>query len=428
MSRIGVALIGYGTIGNGVAEILQDNRDLIKNRTGVDIELMYAVDKDWDTPRRIALKTAHKSSDYKEALNDPNVHVVVELVGGTGFAYTLVEESLKAGKNVVCANKALLAEKGAPLFALARNKKLSLGFEASVCGGIPVIRTVNDALAGDRIRSIHGIVNGTTNYILTKMFDENQSFETALKDAQKLGFAEADPTLDINGHDAAHKLAILASLAFNTSIDYKQIYAEGIDSIDLEDVRNARELGYVIKLLAITRLDSDGSIEVRVHPTLVPNENQLAFVRNEFNAVLIDSEYLTNSMYYGRGAGSRPTATAVVADIIDIAKFKDTPDKTMKFSDFENRKLKPIGDIESRYYLRLNVLDKPGTLSRIAGILGNHSISLASVIQKERSETDFVPLIMTTHSAIEKNIRSAIAEIEKESFIKEKGILIRIMA
>lgn len=427
MRQVKAALVGFGTIGSGVVEILENNREQIQKRTGVDIVLKTIVDKDLTTPRRVESKNAKKTADYLEALNDPEIEIVIELVGGTGFAHKLVEDSLKAGKHVVTANKALLAEKGAGLFQLANEKKRAIGFEASVCGGIPIIRTVTDALAGDNIQSIYGIVNGTTNYILTKMFEEEMDFDTALKQAQKLGFAEADPTLDIGGHDAAHKIAILASIAFNTPIDAHSVYTEGITAIQLEDVKNARELGYVLKLLAVAHFDGK-SVEVRVTPCLVPEENQLAAVRNEFNAVLIESEYLTKSLYYGRGAGSRPTATAVVADIIDIAKAADMAHLTTKSVQFNQYPLKPMGEIESRYYIRLNIVDRPGVLSKITGIFGNYQISIASVVQKERKANDLVPLVLTTHEAKEASILKALSEIEQLDFSSDRAILIRVMA
>ncbi len=427
MPGIGIALVGFGTIGSGVVKILEEDFEAIRKKTGIELFLKYVADKDWDTPRNVEIKRAKKITDYHEALNDKKIDVIIELAGGTGFAYTLIEEALKAGKNVVTANKALLAEKGLALFELASERNLSIGFEASVCGGIPIIRTVSDALVGDNIYSIYGIVNGTTNYILTRMFEDNLNFTMALKEAQKLGFAETDPTLDVSGTDAAHKITILAELAYNTCIRFEDVYVEGISSIHLKDIKNAAELGYVLKLLAIAKLDPDKTVEVRVNPTLVPKENQLSFVRNEFNAVLIESAYLGNSMYYGKGAGSLPTASAVVADIIDIAKSIPGPVSSLRYRCFNNYPLKIIGDIETRYYVRFNVLDKPGVLSKISGIFGDNNISIASVIQKERSKTDYVPIIMTTHAAFEKNIVKAFDEIEKLYFSKQRGVKIRIM-
>lgn len=427
MKKVGIALVGYGVIGSGVIEILQDHESILTSRTGISFELLYIVDKDLTSPRRVQVKSAKLTDKLDEALNDPAVQIVVELVGGTGFAYTLIEQSLLKNKNVVTANKALLAERGLELFALASKHHKAIGFEASVCGGIPIIRTLNDSLVGDKVNTLYGIVNGTTNYILTKMMEENLDFKTALSQAQKLGFAEADPTLDIGGHDAAHKIAILAALAFNTPIDYSKVHTEGIQNMDLDDIKNAVELGYVIKLLAVAKLDDDKSVEVRVNPTLVPTDNQLAFVRNEFNAVLVSSEFLGDSMYYGRGAGSKPTASAVIADIVEIAKFIDQPEKTTKYLPFETHPLKAIGDIESRYYLKINVLDKPGVLSRISGIFGTHNISIASLIQNERSQTDHVPLVLTTHTALEKNFKQALKEIEQLEFVRKPVSFIRII-
>jgi homoserine dehydrogenase len=427
MSKIGVAVIGFGTIGSGVVKILQENRELIRKRTNVDVQLKYVVDVDWSKPRDIEILDAKKSSDYKEALADKDVDVVIELVGGIDFAYKLTEETLKAGKNVVTANKALLAERGEPLFELANKMGKSIGFEGSVAGGIPIIRTVTFALAGEQINAIYGILNGTTNYILTKMLEEGMDFKTALKQAQQLGFAEADPTLDIEGVDAAHKISILSSLAFNNRLIYDGIHIEGITKINLEDVRVASEMGYVLKLLGISKIHEDNTIELRVNPTLVPKDYQLASVRNEFNAVLVDGKYLGRTMYYGRGAGSLPTATAVVGDVISIARFREAPIKTTKYVSFNDYKMKPIGEIESRYYIRFNVVDRPGVLSKISGVFGENDISIASVLQEERSETEFVPLIMTTHTAKEKNIKNALDIIEKMDFTKKRGVMLRIM-
>ncbi len=427
MPEVGIALVGFGTIGSGVVKILHDDCKSIFLKSGVEIKLKYIIDTDWTADRHVDTGNAKKSTDYREALSDKEVDIVIELVGGTGFSYSLIKESLERGKNVVTANKALLAEKGTDLFRLAAKTGRSIGFEASVCGGIPVIRTVSDALVGDNIRSIYGIVNGTTNYILTRMYEENLSFSTALKQAQRLGFAEADPSLDIRGIDAAHKISILAELAYNTPVNFGNVYVEGIENIQLQDIKDAAELGYVLKLLAIAKLDPDGTVEVRVNPTLVPMKNQLSFVRNEFNAVLIESAYLGNSMYYGRGAGSLPTATAVIADIVDIAKSIQNPLTTMKYHAGNSYRQKSIGDIETRYYVRFSALDKPGVLSRISGIFGANNISIASVIQKERSKTDYVPIIMTTHSAFEKDIINAFDQIEKLDFTRQRGVLLRIM-
>lgn len=427
MSKAGIALVGYGTIGAGVIEILQDEAELIFRRSGLKLELLYVVDTDTTSPRRVSVRNAKLISDYKAALADPEVSIVVELIGGTGIAAKIVREALEAGKSVVTANKALVAEKGADLFALAAERRVALLFEASVAGGIPIIRTLADALSGDRIESIHGIVNGTTNFILTKMTEEGWDFPSALKRAQELGFAEADPTKDINGYDAANKAAILASLAFNCPVDFSKVPMEGIEGIDAEDVRIAGELGYVVKLLALAKRDSDGSIEVRVNPTLVPKDELLASVRNEFNAVLVRSHYLGDSMYYGRGAGSQPTATAVVADILDIARMSSSPASMSRYAAFQSPPLKPLGKIESRYYLRFMVRDRAGVLAAIAGIFARKDISIASVMQPERSADGHVPIIMTTHHAIEEKLGAALEEIEKEDFCMGRGVKLRIL-
>lgn len=427
MSKIGVAIVGFGTVGTGVVKILQENRELIRKRTGVDIELKYVVDTDWNSSREVEIQDAKMVTNYKEVLVDKDVDVVVELVGGVDFAYQLVKDTLKAGKNSVSANKALLAERGEPLFELATKQDKVIGFEASVAGGIPIIRTVNSALAGDKITAIYGILNGTTNYILTKMLEEGLEFDIALKQAQELGFAEADPTLDIEGYDAAHKIAILSALAFNNKICYDAAHIEGISNIDLKDVKIAGEMGYVLKLLGISKIDPDNTIELRVNPTLVPKDNQLASVRNEFNAILIESEFLGESMYFGRGAGSLPTATAVVSDIISVARFSDTPSKTSKYSCFNDYAIKPVGDIESQYYIRFDVLDSVGVLSKISGIFGDNDISISTVIQNEKSEANYVYLIMTTHTAKEKNIVKALDAIEKLDFSRSRGVMLRIL-
>ncbi|URA09884.1 homoserine dehydrogenase [Thermospira aquatica] len=426
MKTIGIAVVGFGTIGSGVVKILQDLAPLIEKRTGIYPELRWVVDKDITSPRSVKVEKAKLTTDYKEALADPSVEVVVELVGGKGFAYTLIEESLKGGKHVVTANKALLAERGQKLFMLAKEMKKSLLFEASVGGGIPILRTISHSLVGDRIRALYAIVNGTTNYVLTQMALNKSSLEDALKEAQRKGFAEADPTLDMNGDDAAHKLAILATLAFHTELDFSHVHYEGIEHIALEDILHAERMGYTVKLLAIGKRDEDNRLELRVHPTLVPKDNQLAFVHYEYNAILVESEYLGTSMYYGKGAGSHPTATAVVADIMAIAEHSREGNFEL-FRPYQRLEVKSMDEITSRYYIRFHVLDQTGVLAQIASIFGKYGISIASVLQPEQSETTSVPLIMTTHEARERNMRQAMEEISRLSFIQDKVMMIRIM-
>lgn len=426
--RVNVAVVGFGVVGSGVVDLLQRNRDLINSRAEINLNLKYVVDKDLKRDRGVKILYAEFTDDVKKVLEDPEVDIIVELIGGTTFAFELIKTALEKGKHVVTANKALLAEKGIELFKLAQEKSLYIGFEASVAGGIPIIRTIGEALIGDRIIGICGIVNGTTNFILTKMLEEDMDFESALKLAQKLGFAEADPTLDIDGHDAAHKTAILATLAFSTPVTYYDVYVEGIRGMDLRDIYYARSLGYIPKLLSIIKKDDNGEIEVRVHPTFIPEKSQLASVREEYNAVLVHSEFLGISMYYGKGAGSRPTATAVVSDIVDIAKMVTlgykTYNHTVKLE--RNAKIKPMDETINRYYIRFMTEDKPGILSKISGVLGDLDISIASVIQKE-TKAEVVPVVMTTHEAKEKKIKSAMEKIEKMPFIKEKPVVYRIL-
>ncbi|MCX8029640.1 MAG: homoserine dehydrogenase [Brevinematales bacterium] len=426
MKKVAVGVVGFGTVGGGVVDILQKNRDLIKSRTGIDIELKYVASRNFGGSG-VEILYSRKTMDYNDIINDKDVDIVVELVGGIDVPYDIITKSIKSGKSVVTANKALLAEKGDEIFSLAKEYGVVVGFEASVAGGIPIIRILGDGLVGDRVSQILGILNGTTNFILTKMFEENMDFPTALKKAQELGFAEADPSLDIDGIDTAHKIAVLARLAFNTRIDFNSVYVEGIRNVSLDDVRYAYEMGFVLKLLGISRLDDDGTIEVRVHPSLVSKTNQLAFVRNEYNAVMIESKHLGVSMYYGKGAGRYPTAVSVVSDIIEIAKNISNPKLVDKIKEFENRDVKPIGDIYSRYYLRFSVIDKPGVLSAISKILGDNNISIASVIQKEVSPHEFVPLVMVTHHSREKDLIRALSEINNLKVVKGQGVMIRII-
>lgn len=426
MKKVCVGVVGFGVVGGGVVDILQSSRELIRKRAGVDIELKYVASKTFRSSG-VEILYSKKTPDYNEIINDKEVSIVVELVGGIDVPYDIITKAIKAGKNVVTANKALLAERGDEIFSLARQHNVVVGFEASVAGGIPIIRILGDSLVGDRVSQILGIVNGTTNFILTKMFEENMEFATALKKAQELGFAEADPSLDIDGIDTAHKIAILTRLAFNTKVNFNAIHVEGIRNISLEDVKYAYELGFVLKLLGISKIDDDGTIEVRVHPSLISKTNQLAFVRNEYNAILIESKNLGVSMYYGKGAGRYPTAVSVISDIVEIAKHIQNPIVAEKTKEFENREIKPIGDIYSRYYLRFLVIDRPGVLSAISKILGDNNISIASVIQKEVSPHEFVPLVMVTHHSREKDLIKALSEINNLKVVKGQGVMIRIV-
>jgi homoserine dehydrogenase len=421
-----VGVIGFGTVGGGVVDILQQNRELIKNRTGVNIELKSVVSKNFSNVG-VEILYAKKLSDYNDVINDEEIDIVVELVGGIDVPFDIISKAISKKKSVVTANKALLAERGRILFRMAEENGVTIGFEASVAGGIPIIRSIADAMVGDKVSEILGILNGTTNFILTKMFEENIEFEEALKEAQRLGFAEADPSLDIDGIDTAHKITILSQLAFNTFVDFNSVHIEGIRNISLMDIKYAYEMGFVLKLLGIAKLDDDGKVEIRVHPALISKDNQLASVKNEYNGVLVKSKNLGITMYYGKGAGRYPTAVSVVSDIVEIAKNLDNPRRVNKISHFTEREVKPMGDILSKYYLRFLVIDKPGVLSIISKILGDNNISIASVIQKEVMPHEFVPLVMVTHHAKEKDLMKAVAEINSLNVVKGSGAVIRIV-
>ena len=428
MKEIGVGIIGLGVVGSGVYETIERHADEIARRTGVKLVVRKAVDLDEGKREELAIPDGVFTNDAREATANDSVDIVVELIGGYSPAGEFIIEALGNGKSVVTANKALLAKQGAELVELALKNGVDLCFEASVAGGIPILKALREGLAANDIDHIYGIVNGTCNYILTRMTYENMGFERALKEAQKKGFAEADPALDIEGDDSAHKLTILASIAFNTHVDFSDVYIEGITKITHKDVEYAGELGYVIKLLAIAK-SSDGEIEVRVHPALVSKDSLLASVRGEYNALLLDGDVVGTTMYYGKGAGKYPTASAIVSDLIDIGKNMEfgAPLRTKPFTYANERRIKSIEEITSLYYLRFEALDIPGVLSQVAGILGKYGISIASVIQKAQDKGKHVPLVIMTHDALERDIRSALAEIDAMDSIKGPSALIRII-
>ena len=424
MYRVGIA--GYGTVGTGVAELLITHKNLIKEKTGLELELSAVLDKDWQRERPFNIDDSLKVSSLKELLDRSDI--VVELIGGVDFAKELIEKAIENKKHVVSANKHLIAIHGKEIFEKAKEYNVSIEFEASVGGGIPIIKALKEGLVANKINYIHGILNGTTNYILTSMLDEGKSFEEALKEAKALGYAEQDPTFDIEGIDAAHKIAILSSIAYGGYIDFNDIYIEGISNIDLLDVELGKELGYTIKLLAIAKA-IDGELEVRVHPTFINHQEQLAKVSGVYNAILIDGDFVGKSMLYGKGAGSKPTASAVVSDIIDIAK-----NAQKRFQAFNTDKsLKLNKNFNTRYYIRFEVEDKIGVLASIANVFAKYGISIASVLQKEmvckvakKENSLVVPLVILTHKAYEKDIKKALKDIEELSVVKEKPILIRL--
>lgn len=429
---INVGLIGLGTVGAGVVKLLRDNAQTIERRMGVPVNLVRAADLDASRAKALKLGKGVYTASATDVINDPDVDVVVELIGGYEPARTFILDAIGKKKPVVTANKALLAMHGEELYKAAHTAKTALGFEASVAGGIPIIGALKQGIAANDITSIYGIINGTANYILTKMTDEGSDFGDVLAEAQKLGYAEADPTFDVEGIDAAHKLAVLASLAFGTPVNFGDIYTEGISDISQEDIQYARELGYRIKLLGITR-PVNGEIEARVHPTMLPVDHLLAEVDGVFNAVYIEGDALGPAMFYGRGAGEMPTASAVVADIMDIGRDmlsgrrQRTPVTSYTRAGRKKLRVRPIEKVRSCFYLRFSALDKPGVLSKIAGILGRHDISIASVIQKERKEGGPVPIVMMTHEAVELNMRRALDKVARLDVIGGKTGMIRVV-
>ncbi len=430
MQRINIGLIGLGTIGTGVVKVLKENSSIIRERAG-EIVLKKVADRDILRDRGIKLDEGVLTVDAEDVINDPEISVVIELIGGTTDAKRYILDAIGKGKHVVTANKALLSMYGREIFSKAAEAGVDIGFEASVGGGIPIIKAMREGLVANRIESIYGIINGTANYILSRMTNDGGRFEDVLKKAQEKGYAEKDPAYDIEGVDTAHKLAILISLAWGVHIRLEDIYTEGISRITQLDMKFAKEFGYRIKLLAIAKSD-DGRIEARVHPTMVPAAHPLASVDGVFNAIHLRGNAVGPVMFYGLGAGMMPTASAVLADVVDICRNiqKGVANRlpAMPFSEGESgaARLKDISDLNAQYYLRFFALDRPGVLSKLSGVLGAHNISISSVIQKDRKIGGAVPLVIVTHNALERELRSAVQEIEKLDIIHDKPIYIRI--
>ncbi|HUE39391.1 MAG TPA: homoserine dehydrogenase [Candidatus Binatia bacterium] len=428
---ISIGLLGLGTVGTGVVKLLDRNQATIRKRLGRGLRVAAVAVRHAARKRDVTIDRALISTDARRLIADPGIDIVVELIGGIEPAKSLVLGAMAAGKDVVTANKALLALHGQEVFQAAERAGVRLGFEASVAGGVPIIRVLRQALAGDRNRAIHGIVNGTCNSILTAMTDRGAEFSEALAQAQAAGLAEADPSLDIDGTDAAQKLSLLVALSFGARCPVDSIHTEGIRRVGQLDVGFARELGYVIKLLAIAK-DEGKAIEARVHPTMIPRTSLLADVRGASNAVHVQGEALGPTMYVGEGAGMLPTATSVVGDIVDAAQARIRQDGGpqaplgMPWRELRRARIRPIGTLECEYYLRFLVLDRPGVLGRIAGILGRHQISIASVIQKDRKRGTSVPIVIRTHDALEKNLRGALDEIGKLPVTSGKPVFVRI--
>jgi homoserine dehydrogenase len=430
VNEVRIGLLGLGTVGAGVVKLLESHRALLEERVGCRLTLAGVADLD-TTSRRdgVDLHALPLTNDAQRILGDPSIQIVIELVGGLEPARSFILRALGAGKHVVTANKALLAHHGPELYAEARRRGLHLAFEAAVAGGIPLIRAVKEGLVANRILSVFGIVNGTCNYILSKMTDEGLDFAMVLKEAQAHGYAEADPTFDIEGNDTAHKLQILVALAFRTFVDLKQIYTEGITRVTAQDIGYARELGYRIKLLAIAKAAPSG-VEARVHPTMIAADSPLAAVSGVFNAVFITGDAVGDLMFYGRGAGQLPTASAVWSDAVDIARriAHDIPATGLELPSAgpTAQALQPMDMVRTCYYLRTMAQDRPGVLSKITGVLGEHDISIASVIQKGRATAEAVPVVMMTHEARERDMREALAVIDALPDVALPTTMIRV--
>ncbi len=429
MKTINIGLMGFGTVGTGVVKLLAEQAALLEHRVGAFLRLKRIADRHPDAPRPVQVDPKILTPDPEQVVKDPSVDIVVELLGGITPTREFCLEALKRGKHLVTANKALLATHGLELFEAASKSRVDLGFEASVCGGIPIIRALREGLVANRITSIVGIVNGTCNYILTKMTQEGRSFQEVLQEAQGEGYAEADPSLDVDGIDAAHKLQILASIAYRSYVDLSSIYVEGIRSIDPSDIQYAKELGYRVKLLAIAK-EVGGELEVRVHPALIPEDHLLASVSGVFNAVLIEGNAAGSLIFYGQGAGQMPTASAVVSDIVEIAQniVHQRPSRPPHLPEITAAQvsLREMERLRTCYYLRVMAIDKPGVLSKISGILGGHNISIASVIQKGRREQSAVPVVMMTHEALEGDMRKALAEIDRLDVVTGRTVCLRV--
>ena len=445
MYQVNLGMIGGGTVGSGVFRALQLNSDLIASRLGVKVNVRKVAVKAFSEPRPYAIPTSRMTTDWQSVVNDPQVDVVAELAGGTTIARTMILAALKLGKPVVTANKALLSAHGEELFAAARQHDTNLYYEASVCGGIPIIKSLREGFVGNRITHLYGIVNGTCNYILTRMKLEGADFAAVLKDAQTQGYAEAEPSLDIDGYDAQHKIGILASLAHGFWVNPKDIYVEGIRSISRTDIQFANQLGYTIKLLGIikqvegrgakrersaaTRQSPPARIQVSVYPTLVPNAHVLASVDHVFNAVFVRGDVVGDTLFYGRGAGKDATASAVLSDLADAGldlKF-GTKHRVPPFVSHErNGAVAPIDEVVSRYFIRLNVVDKPGVLAQISAIFGQAHIGISSVIQPEGHEGASVPLILMLHDAPNGAVTRALGKIGKLPVVKSAPVMIRV--
>jgi homoserine dehydrogenase len=430
VQSVKIGILGLGTVGSGTVNVLTRNSREISRRAGRDIEIYRAADRDLDKPKSCDTSTINLTEDAFEVINDPDIQIVVELIGGTGIAKDLVTQAIEKGKHVVTANKALIAMHGNELFELAQKNGVTIAFEAAVAGGIPIIKAMREGLAGNRIEWLAGIINGTGNFILTEMREKGRDFADVLAEAQALGYAEADPTFDIEGIDAAHKLTIMASIAFGIPLQYYKCYTEGISKISQDDVQYAAELGYRIKHLGIAKKTTAG-VELRVHPTLIPHRRLIANVDGVMNAVVVKGDAVGPTLYYGAGAGSDATASAVVADIVDIVRALTTdPENRVPHLAFQPDALKdtpilPMNEVVTSYYLRIHTLDEPGVLADITRILSDEGINIEAILQKE-DHGGLVPIIMLTQAVVEKNMDRAIEQIEALETVPDAIMRIRM--
>lgn len=432
MQSVKIGILGLGTVGSGTVSVLKRNAREISRRAGRGIDIYAAADKDLDKDRSCDLTGINLTDDAFSVVNDPEIQIIVELIGGTGVARDLVMQAIENGKHVVTANKALIAMHGNELFAKAQEKGVTIAFEAAVAGGIPIIKAMREGLAGNRIEWLAGIINGTGNFILTEMREKGRNFADVLAEAQALGYAEADPTFDVEGIDAAHKLTIMASIAFGIPLQFYKCYTEGISKISQEDVQYAAELGYRIKHLGIAKKTEQG-VELRVHPTLIPQRRLIANVNGVMNAVVVKGDAVGPTLYYGAGAGSEPTASAIVADIVDIVRaLTSDPENRVPHLAFQPDAIKdtpilPMSEVVTSYYLRIQTEDKPGVLANITRIFSEQGINIEAILQKQPEDDEgLVPIIMLTQPVAEKNMDEAIAQIEALDTVKVAIMRIRM--
>ncbi|WP_313950892.1 homoserine dehydrogenase [Accumulibacter sp.] len=432
MKPINVGLLGIGTVGGGTYSVLKRNAEEIARRAGRPIQISVVADKDLQRIRQLTDGSCRITDDAFAVISDPEVDIIVELIGGDGVAKQLVLQAIDNGKHVVTANKALLAKHGNEIFAAAQKKGVMVAFEAAVAGGIPIIKALREGLTANRIEWIAGIINGTTNFILSEMRDKGLSFDAVLKEAQRLGYAEADPTFDVEGVDAAHKLSIMSAIAFGNSMSFDQAFIEGISDLDAADIKYAEQLGYRIKLLGITKRTTEG-VELRVHPTLIPTKRLIANVEGAMNAVLVKGDAVGPTLYYGKGAGAEPTASAVIADLVDVTRMHTAdrehrvPHLAFQPDAMVDLAILPMAEVVTSYYLRLRVADRLGVLADVTRILADHEISIDAMIQREPDEGEQqTDIIMLTHQTRERNIDAAIVRIELLPAVEGKIIRLRL--